>query len=75
MERLEKTQTLGFYVTQNEMWELSKDSYWKESWSGEMLGELLLAKPEYADHLLRALCSFAICVEIRNKARQILKEI
>lgn len=52
LERLEKTQALGFYVTQNEMWELSKDSYWKESWSGEMFGELLLAKSEYADHPL-----------------------
>lgn len=52
LERLEKTQALGFYVTQNEMWELSKDSYWKGSWSGEMFAELLLAKPEYADHPL-----------------------
>lgn len=52
LERLEKTQALGFDVTQNEMWELSKDAYWKGSWSGEMFAEVLLAKPEYADHPL-----------------------
>lgn len=50
LERLEKTQMLGFHVTQNEMWELSKDAYWKGSWSGEMFAELLLTKPEYANH-------------------------
>lgn len=52
LERLEKTQMLGFYVTQNEMWNLSKDTYWKGSWTGEKFAELLLAKPEYADHPL-----------------------
>lgn len=52
LERLEKTQALGFDVTQSEMWELSKDAYWKGSWSGEMFAEVLLAKPEYADHPL-----------------------
>lgn len=52
LERLEKTQALGFSVTQNEMWELSKDAYWKGSWSGELFAELLLAKPEYAGHPL-----------------------
>lgn len=52
LERLEKTQVLGFYVTQNEMWNLSKDTYWKGSWTGEMIAELLLTKPEYADHPL-----------------------
>lgn len=52
LERLEKTQALGFRVTQAEMWELSKDSYWKGSWSGEMFAEVLLARPEYRDHPL-----------------------
>lgn len=52
LERLEKTQVLGFHITQDEMWELSRDAYWKGSWSGEMFAELLLAKPEYADHPL-----------------------
>lgn len=52
LERLEKTQTLGFCVKQNEMWTLSKDAYWKGSWSGEMFAELLLTNPKYADHPL-----------------------
>ncbi len=52
LERLEKTQTLGFHVTRNEMQDLSKDAHWKNSWSGEMFAELLLARPEYAGHPL-----------------------
>lgn len=52
LKRLEKTQVLGFHVTQNEMWALSRDAYWKGSWSGELFAELLLAKPEYAEHPL-----------------------
>lgn len=52
LERLEKTQALGFFVTQNEMWALSKDAYWKGSWPGELFAEVLLAKPEYAAHPL-----------------------
>lgn len=56
LARLEKTQALGFYITQNEMRELSKGTYWKESWSGEMFAERLLAKPEYAEHPL--LCPY-----------------
>lgn len=52
LERLEKTQAIGFRLTENEMWERSKDAYWKGSWTGEMLAEVLLEKPEYADHPL-----------------------
>lgn len=52
LERLEKTQALGFSVTQNEMQEMSKNTYWKRSWTGEMFAELLLARPEYAGHPL-----------------------
>lgn len=52
LERLEKTQVLGFNITQNEMWEMSKDTYWKGMWTGDLFAELLLAKPEYADHPL-----------------------
>ena len=50
LETLEKTQTLGFHVTEGDMWALSKDRYWKEAWTGEMFAEVLLEKPEYADH-------------------------
>lgn len=52
LERLEKTQALGFCVKQDEMWTLSRDAYWKGSWSGEMFAELLLTNPKYADHPL-----------------------
>ena len=47
---LAKTKELGFEVTAEEMTELSKDSRWPDSWTGEMFAEVLLAKPEYADH-------------------------
>ena len=49
---LEKTNALGFCITKNEMWEVSKHNFWKESWTGEMFAEVLLNKPEYDDHPL-----------------------
>ena len=53
LERLAETQALGFYhITENDMWTLSKNNYWRESWSGELFAEVLLAMPEYADHPL-----------------------
>lgn len=52
LKMLAKTQELGFHVTENEMWHLSKDSYWPETWTGEMFAEALLSKPEYTDHPL-----------------------
>jgi len=55
LERLEKTQLLGFHVKEEEMWQKSKDTYWEENWTGELFAEVLLAKPEYAQHpLLRS---------------------
>jgi len=52
LERLEKTQILGFSITENDMWNISKDNYWQDSWIGEMFAEVILAKPEYNDHPL-----------------------
>lgn len=52
LRMLEKTQVLGFHVTENDMWNISKDCYWQETWTGEMFAELLLTKPEYANHPL-----------------------
>lgn len=54
MERLAQTQALGFHVTENDMRALSKDSYWKDIWTGEMFAEVLLSRSEYADHPLLA---------------------
>lgn len=50
LERLSLTQALGFHVTENDMWELAKDHYWKDIWTGEMFAEFLLSKSEYTDH-------------------------
>lgn len=53
LDRLTETQALGFgNITEKNMWALSKNNYWKGSWSGEMFAEVLLAMPEYADHPL-----------------------
>ncbi len=50
LQMLEKTQELGFRVTENDMWNVSKDCYWSETWTGEMFAEVLLSKEEYIDH-------------------------
>lgn len=52
LKRLTQTQALGFHITERNLWELSKDTYWSESWSGELFAEVLLSMPEYADHPL-----------------------
>lgn len=52
LEMLEMTQTLGLHVTENELWNLAKNSYWSETWTGEMFAEILLEKEEYKDHPL-----------------------
>lgn len=51
LDRLAKTQTLGFeHITKDTLCELSKNNYWQGNWSGEMFAEVLLAMPEYANH-------------------------
>ena len=52
LRMLEKTQALGFRVTENDMWEVSKNNFWQDSWTGEMFAEVLLNKPEYDNHPL-----------------------
>ncbi len=52
LESLAKTQDLGFQIKENDMLEKSQGSYWTESWTGEMFAEVLLEKPEYAEHSL-----------------------
>lgn len=52
LDRLAETQAMGFHVTENDMWTISKGCYWQEIWSGEMFAEVLLAKPEYENHIL-----------------------
>lgn len=52
LERLAKTQALGFQITEGEMQSLSKENDWQYSWTGEMFAEILLAMPEYTRHPL-----------------------
>jgi len=33
-------QALGFHITENDMWEVSKTNYWPGRWTGEMFGEV-----------------------------------
>jgi predicted metal-dependent phosphoesterase TrpH len=54
MESLHKTRAMGFDVTVEEMQEVSKWSIYPDRWTGERFGEVLLNKPEYADHPLFA---------------------
>lgn len=51
---LEKTQELGFPVTEGEMRALSRGRYWADLWTGEMFAEVLLKKEELAEHPLLA---------------------
>lgn len=49
---LEKTNELGFHVTEEDMRILSDGNYWSEIWTGEMFAEFLLSRPEYEGHAL-----------------------
>lgn len=52
LERLEKTQALGFHVTKEDMRDISKGSFCEDIWTGEMFAEVLLSKQEYKEHPL-----------------------
>lgn len=55
LERLERTQALGFpLITKEDMLAMEEGNYWQRNWTGEMFAEALLAMPEYADHPLLA---------------------
>lgn len=54
LHMLEQTRKLGFEVTEEDMRQMAADSYWPETWIGEMFAEYLLAQPEYNDHPLLA---------------------
>lgn len=49
LERLEKTQALGFALTEDDLRSRTAQSYWSQSWPGELFAEVLLEKPEYKD--------------------------
>jgi hypothetical protein len=52
IEMLCKTQALGFHITENDMWNVSKDYYHSGRWTGEMFARVLLGKEQYLNHLL-----------------------
>ena len=45
--RLEKIKKLGLAISETELNALSKDSYWPETWTGEMFAEVILSHPAY----------------------------
>ncbi|MCD8170768.1 MAG: PHP domain-containing protein, partial [Clostridiales bacterium] len=49
-QMLQATRKMGFQVSEQEMEELAKNNFNKDIWTGEMFAEVLLDKPEYADH-------------------------
>lgn len=51
-KRLSLVQKLGFDITKEEIEAVLKDSYWKDVWTGEVIAEILLKKPEYIDNEL-----------------------
>lgn len=50
--RLYKTQKLGFYVTENEMWEAAQNQFRQGHWTGELFAEVLLQKESCRRHPL-----------------------
>lgn len=52
VQMLDATRKMGFQVTEGEMEELARNNFRKDIWTGEMFAEVLLNKPEYADHPL-----------------------
>lgn len=54
MESLRKTRAMGFELSVEEMYEVSKWSIFPDRWTGERFGEALMRKPEYADHPMLA---------------------
>lgn len=53
-ELLEKTRSLGFHITEDDVFAVSRTAYRPEIWTGDIFAEVLLGKPEYAEHPLLA---------------------
>ncbi len=52
LEILEKTQVLGFHLTECDMWEASKEHFETDSWNGELFARVLLSNPKFREHPL-----------------------
>lgn len=51
---LQKTQELGFPITEEDVFAVSRTAHRPEIWTGEIFAEVLLGKPEFAEHPLLA---------------------
>lgn len=51
---LQKTQELGFPITKEDVFAVSRTAHRPEIWTGEIFAEVLLGKPEFAEHPLLA---------------------
>lgn len=51
---LQKTRAMGFDITAEDVFAVSRTAYRPEIWTGEIFAEVLLGKPEYANHPLLA---------------------
>lgn len=53
-ERWEKLGALGLWADKTALEKLTWNAYWKKSWTGELLAEVLLNDPDYSRHPLLA---------------------
>lgn len=53
-EALARTRAFGFEITAEDMAWVSRNCSWEDRWTGEMFGEVILNRAEYADHPLLA---------------------
>lgn len=51
---LQKTRELGFPITEEDVFAVSRTAHRPEIWTGEIFAEVLLGKPEFAEHPLLA---------------------
>ena len=50
LESFDLVRRLGFDITEDELYAVSGEGYWKNVWTGEVFAEVLLHKTEYMDH-------------------------
>lgn len=53
-ELLRKTRALGFGITAEDVFAVSRTAYRPEIWTGDIFAEVLLGKPEFSEHPLLA---------------------
>lgn len=51
-KRLELVRNMGFDISGEELESAAANPYWKDSWTGELIAEVLLSRPEYQENSL-----------------------